>query len=71
MLSPLNVFRALRALCGLATFLTFRFFAKLASARFYNRSSLVCCFRNWRYIVVLLFYVHGKHLRSCRAGQLT
>ena len=21
--------------------------------------------------VVLLFYVHGKHLRSCRYGQLT
>ena len=24
-----------------------------------------CC------IVVLLFYVHSKHLRSCRDGQLT
>ena len=23
------------------------------------------------YVVVLLFYVHGKHLRSCRDGQLT
>ena len=23
------------------------------------------------YLVVLLFYVHGKHLRSCRDGQLT
>ena len=22
-------------------------------------------------VVVLLFYVHGKHLRSCRNGQLT
>ena len=22
-------------------------------------------------VLVLLFYVHGKHLRSCRAGQLT
>ena len=22
-------------------------------------------------IVDLLFYVHGKHLRSCRDGQLT
>ena len=22
-------------------------------------------------VVVLLFYVHGKHLRSCRDGQLT
>ena len=26
--------------------------------------------RNTDY-VVLLFYVHGKHLRSCRDGQLT
>ena len=23
------------------------------------------------FLVVLLFYVHGKHLRSCRDGQLT
>ena len=23
------------------------------------------------YVVALLFYVHGKHLRSCRDGQLT
>ena len=22
-------------------------------------------------VLVLLFYVHGKHLRSCRDGQLT
>ena len=22
-------------------------------------------------VVVLLFYVHGKHVRSCRDGQLT
>ena len=25
------------------------------------------CFK----VVALLFYVHGKHLRSCRDGQLT
>ena len=24
-----------------------------------------------RVVVVLLFYAHGKHLRSCRDGQLT
>ena len=24
-----------------------------------------------RYSIVLLFYVHGKHLTSCRDGQLT
>ena len=31
------------------------------------------CIRIWRFVVVvgLLFYVHGKHLRSCRDGQLT
>ena len=23
-----------------------------------------------RFVVVLLFYVHGKHLRSCRDGHL-
>ena len=26
---------------------------------------------NQEIVVVLLFYVHGKHLRSCRDGQLT
>ena len=25
----------------------------------------------FRIVVVLLFYVHGKHLWSCRDGQLT
>ena len=25
----------------------------------------------WVHVVVLLFYVQGKHLRSCRDGQLT
>ena len=25
----------------------------------------------YKYCIVLLFYVHGKHLRSCRDGQLT
>ena len=25
----------------------------------------------FQFVVVLLFYVHGKHLRSCRDGQLT
>ena len=31
------------------------------------------CPRPWLFVVVvmLLFYVHGKHLRSCRDGQLT
>ena len=26
---------------------------------------------NFVVVVALLFYVHGKHLRSCRDGQLT
>ena len=29
-------------------------------------SGRCCCI-----VVALLFYVHGKHLRSCRDGQLT
>ena len=29
-----------------------------------NEQSFSCC-------IALLFYVHGKHLRSCRDGQLT
>ena len=28
-------------------------------------------FRFFVVVVALLFYVHGKHLRSCRDGQLT
>ena len=28
-------------------------------------------FNDCMQVVVLLFYVHGKHLRSCRDGQLT
>ena len=27
-------------------------------------------YRGFVVVVVLLFYVHGKHLRSCRDGQL-
>ena len=32
-------------------------------AKFSNNAAVV--------VVVLLFYVHGKHLRSCRDGRLT
>ena len=32
----------------------------------------MCMLLEGRFVVVaLLFYVHGKHLRSCRDGQLT
>ena len=34
----------------------------------YSTTGMVCRFV---VVVVLLFYVHGKHLRSCRDGQLT
>ena len=42
----------------------------------YLFSSVYCLFnlrkmRERERVVVLLFYVHGKHLRSCRDGQLT
>ena len=29
------------------------------------------CLRDRFFVVALLFYVHGKHLRSCWDGQLT
>ena len=34
-------------------------------------SSLSCWSSGPRLVVVLVFYVHGKHLRSCQDGQLT
>ena len=39
----------------------------------YKRSGLCLKFSCYLVVVViaLLFYVHGKHLRSCRDGQLT
>ena len=37
---------------------------------FYDR--ILSTEQQWRnFVVVLLFYVHGKHPRSCRDGQLT
>ena len=38
-----------------------------------NKASLHRAFHVEKVVVVvaLLFYVHGKHLRSCRDGQLT
>ena len=57
--------------------LNFRFLTRVRSSSyspmaawiFLRTSSLV----TWSLydVVVLLFYVHGKHLRSCRDGQLT
>ena len=35
---------------------------------YWSLDMLKCCIV---VVVVLLFYVHGKHLRSCRDGQLT
>ena len=39
----------------------------------YLKSTAMGCFPRDSIVVViaLLFYVHGKHLRSCRDGQLT
>ena len=41
--------------------------------RFYSRLSVLSSFSLFLFVClfVLLFYVHGKHLRSCRDGQLT
>ena len=38
---------------------------------FKNCEVLIVCYSVVVVVVVLLFYVHGKHLRSCRDGQLT
>ena len=44
----------------------------------YGRTIVVLVSQNGKHlsypvvvVVALLFYVHGKHLRSCRDGQLT
>ena len=39
--------------------------------RLTNRPNMTLAVYRGRCIVALLFYVHGKHLRSCRDGQLT
>ena len=45
-------------------------FVQNSSQYKFNNLYLSCiCWIGW--LVVLLFYVHGKHLRSCRDGQLT
>ena len=45
-------------------------------ARPQKQNIMVCAFPSHHMefvivVVVLLFYVHGKHLRSCRDGHLT
>ena len=37
----------------------------------YVSCNIMSCVNVVVVVVVLLFYVHGKHLRSCRDGQLT
>ena len=49
--------------------LTEIFYIKLITNKNMQFQILFCCFTCC--IVALLFYVHGKHLRSCRDGQLT
>ena len=36
-----------------------------------EKDHIIVFFSKMLVVVVLLFYVHGKHLRSCRDGQLT
>ena len=36
-----------------------------------NGSQHIVLWENIVVVVALLFYVHSKHLRSCRDGQLT
>ena len=52
-----------------------QFFTKTAAMHIkkYDRSGqgMLLILHRDKCCVVLLFYVHGKHLRSCRGGQLT
>ena len=50
-----------------------QYFCFLLYFLFYNLSCLMASSvqHSVGWLVVLLFYVHGKHLRSCRDGQLT
>ena len=40
-------------------------------AKVFIMSSAAVMIGALRVVVLLLFYVHGKHLRSCQDGQLT
>ena len=44
---------------------------KKITLNFFSKSAAMGFFPRVGWLVVLLFYVHGKHLRSCRDGQLT
>ena len=47
-------------------------FPTLGSSQRYHCTAVIKKFREWVVgFVGLLYYVHGKHLRSCRDGQLT
>ena len=44
---------------------------KKEDVRVINVDLLLIVLKGILYYIDLLFYVHGKHLRSCRDGQLT
>ena len=45
---------------------------RLNEAILMRTHNIPSCYRKSNFVVVaLLFYVHGKHLRSCQDGQLT
>ena len=47
-------------------------YSTVKSKNWNNQNNYGCCPKmeqNVVVVVVLLFYVHGKHLRSCRDGQ--
>ena len=56
-------------------FCLFLVFVCLFVCKFYKGAQLLCLFTSSGHfvvvVVVLLFYVHGKHLWSCRYGELT
>ena len=54
-------------ICGGVTMFFFFFFFLY----FNSIEKLLLPYKFYVEFVELLFYVHGKHLRSCRDGQLT
>ena len=55
--------------CRLTAFFICGVFAKITEPIQVNLQTDLCLLT--LYVVALLFNVHGKHLRSCRDGQLT
>ena len=63
------VFETVKSKVIISLFKTVRLSVSISPRNLYN--SLKSIKENCFVVVALLFNVHGKHLRSCRDGQLT